>query len=101
MKITKEKKKVIIENIKNNLSSFREIEKIIIFGSFLKKNSPNDIDIAIFQDSKEDFLTLSLRYRKVLREIAKIIPLDILPIKKNSNSYILDEIKSGITIYEK
>ena len=38
-------KKYIVEQ----LSQEPEVEKVIIFGSFLKSNIPNDIDIAIFQ----------------------------------------------------
>ena len=40
-------KKYIVEQ----LSQEPEVEKVIIFGSFLKSNTPNDIDIAIFQNS--------------------------------------------------
>jgi len=65
---------------------------VILFGSFIKSSNPNDIDIAIVQNSNDNFLTLSLKYRKVLRELSKIIPLDIVPIKANANGVFLDEI---------
>jgi len=99
--MTKEEKKQLLDTITTKLSNFSEISKIIVFGSFVKSTSPNDVDIAIFQNSQDDFLTLSMKYRKVLRDIAKKIPLDILPIKQNSNSSFLSEIINGIVIYEK
>jgi predicted nucleotidyltransferase len=99
--MTKEEKKQLLDTITTKLSNFSEISKIIVFGSFVKSTSPNDVDIAIFQNSQDDFLTLSMKYRKVLRDIAKKIPLDILPIKQNSNSSFLSEITNGIVIYEK
>ena len=99
--MTKEEKKQLLDTITTKLSNFSEISKIIVFGSFVKSTSPNDVDIAIFQNSQDDFLTLSMKYRKVLRDIAKKIPLDILPIKQNSNSSFLSEITNGIVIYER
>lgn len=53
--------------IAEQLSQEPEVEKVIIFGSFLKSNTPNDIDIAIFQNSCQTYLTLALKYRKLLR----------------------------------
>lgn len=90
-----------IDNIKYKLLQFREIDKIIIFGSFIKAKNPNDIDIAIVQNSDDNFLTLSLKYRKVLREISKQIPLDILPLKKNAKGSFMEKINEGEIIYER
>jgi len=72
---------------KNRIS---EVNKVILFGSFIKSSNPND-----------NFLTLSLKYRKGLRELSKIIPLDIVPIKANANSVFLDEINKGQIVYER
>lgn len=85
----------------NKLSQFKEIDKVILFGSFIKSNNPNDIDIAIVQNSNDNFLTLSLKYRKVLRNLSKTIPLDIVPIKANTNGVFLEEINKGQVVYEK
>jgi len=90
-----------IDIIKKQLSQFIEIHKIIIFGSFINSKNPNDIDIAIIQNSDNNFLTLSLKYRKVLRELSKQIPLDIVPLKENAQGVFMDEIKNGKTIYER
>ena len=89
-----------ISMIKTKLSPFDEIKKIILFGSFMNSNNPNDIDIAVIQNSNDNFLTLSLKYRKVLRDLSKIIPLDIVPIKENTNGEFLNEINKGKIVYE-
>jgi predicted nucleotidyltransferase len=86
--------------IVNSLKEQREIEKIIVFGSFNKSESPNDIDIAVVQNSDEKYLTLALKYRKLLRNISREIGVDIFPIsKKNDNSFFLNEVTSGEIIY--
>lgn len=62
------------------LKDEKEIERIIIFGSFNKGENPNDIDIAVVQNSSDNYLTLALKYRKPIREISKEIAVDIFPI---------------------
>ena len=91
----------IKEKLKESLSKEKEVSKIIVFGSFLKSKYPNDVDVAVFQNSQAAYLNLSLKYRKLTREIAKIIPLDIIPIKENSNGVFLNEINYGEVIYER
>jgi predicted nucleotidyltransferase len=90
-----------IATIKNKLSQFNEVNKVILFGSFINSNNPNDIDIAIVQNSNENFLTLSLKYRKVLRDLSKVIPLDIVPIKENADGVFMNEINKGKIVYER
>lgn len=90
-----------LQIIREKLSQFVEIDKIIVFGSFLSLSNPHDIDIAIIQNSNQNFLTLSLKYRKVLRELSKDIPLDIIPIKKNAQGVFMQEINEGTVIYER
>ncbi len=90
-------KKRIVEKLKLQT----EIDRIVIFGSFLKDSSPNDIDVAIFQNSKDNYLHLSLKYRKALRDISKRIPIDIIPLTDKSNGFILEEIGSGEVIFER
>jgi uncharacterized protein len=93
--------KVELKNrIVNSLKEQREIEKIIIFGSFNNNDSPNDIDIAVVQNSDEKYLTLALKYRKLMRHISREIAVDIFPVSaKNSNSFFLNEVASGEVIY--
>ncbi len=101
MILTNNTKKEFTNIIREKLSTFSEVNKIILFGSFVKSNSPNDIDIAIIQNSSENFLTLSLKYRKVLRDLAKVIPLDVVPIKEVSKGSFLAEIEKGNIVYER
>jgi uncharacterized protein len=78
-----------------------EVKKVIIFGSFLQSKEPNDIDLAIFTDSNQGYLEQSLKYRKILRDISKIIPIDVFPLKNtNKTDPFLEEILKGDIIYE-
>ncbi len=99
--LSRDSKNNFTENIKKSLLPFSEIDKIILFGSFIKSNTPNDIDIAIFQNSKDNYLTLSMKYRKALRNISKKIPLDVIPIEIGKTGMFLEEIEKGKVIYEK
>jgi len=101
MYLSIEIKDEIVKLIQTKLLKFSEISKIILFGSFPKSKNPNDIDIAIIQNSQDDYLTLSLKYRKALRELSKQIPLDIVPLKNSVKGSFLDEINQGYVIYEK
>jgi len=102
MIFTKKTKQIIKQEILKSLSQEKEIRKIIIFGSFLYSENPNDIDVAIFQDSEESYLNLAMKYRKLTRSIARRIPIDIIPIKSDAsnNSFLLD-IEAGELIYER
>lgn len=102
MKTTIKTKDTLKKEIVSCLKSEKEIKKIIIFGSFINSENPNDIDIAIFQDSNKSYLTLAMKYRKLTRDIAQKIPVDIIPIKSNAlESSFLSEIKIGELIYER
>lgn len=93
-------KSEIKNRIVNLLKDQSEIERIIVFGSFNKSDSPNDIDVAVIQNSNENYLTLALRYRKLIRSVSKEIPVDIFPVlTKNKNQFFASEIESGETIY--
>ena len=88
------------DEIINSLKQEGEIEKIIIFGSFLKTDYPNDVDIAVVQNSTHNYLELALKYRKLLRNVSKEIALDIIPIlSKSESSFFRNEIENGETIY--
>jgi predicted nucleotidyltransferase len=82
------------------LKGQNEIEKIIIFGSFNKSEFPNDLDIAIVQNSSENYLTLALKYRKLVRDVSKEIAIDIFPVlNKTENSFFKNEVETGEVIY--
>ncbi|MEO8233343.1 MAG: nucleotidyltransferase domain-containing protein [Ignavibacteriota bacterium] len=86
----------IVESLKNQA----EIEKIIVFGSFNKTDEPNDIDIAVVQNSDSNYLALAMKYRKLVRNISREIAIDIFPVlEQNSNNFFYNEISTGEVIY--
>ena len=100
MLISTTKKEHIKKKIREKLSGEPEVRKIVLFGSFLTSEQPNDIDIAIFQNSDEKYLPLALKYRKLVREIAKILPVDVIPLKAAVKGTLLHEIEAGEILYE-
>lgn len=78
-----------------------EIRKIVVFGSFLASPDPQDMDVAVFQDSKEPYLSLALKYRRQIRPVSRLIPIDIIPLRNDlSPNPFLQEIEQGETVYE-
>lgn len=101
MHLTARQKDQIKQDVVAALRGEREIRKIVIFGSFATSDDPNDLDIAIFQDSDEKYLPLALKYRRLLRPIAGSMPLDVIPVRPNpERGGFLDEILKGETVYE-
>jgi len=104
MRLSEDKKTIIKDLIVKNLSDISDISKIIIFGSFIISKQPNDIDIAILDSSGKDYFTLSAIYRKKLRPISEILPIDVIPIVKlepDNKATIENDILMGEVIYEK
>ena len=95
-------KEWLIRELVTSLRGEREVRRIVIFGSFLHSGSPNDLDVAVFQDSSEPYLSLAMKYRKKTRSIAQKIPVDIIPLKFGTgHSSFLTEIDRGEVIYER
>lgn len=93
-------KKKIKDSIVESLKDQKEINKIIVFGSFNSAEEPNDIDIAVVQESTLDYLTLALKYRKLIRGVSKLITVDIFPvIEKADDLFYKNEIATGEVIY--
>lgn len=99
--MNQEERAYIKKKLSESLSKEKEVSKIVAFGSFLNSKTPGDIDVAVFQNSEEKYISLSLKYRKLTREIAKVIPLDIIPVRENSEETFLNEINKGEVIYER
>jgi uncharacterized protein len=100
--ISENEKQNIKRELAGCLKTEKEVSRIVIFGSFLNSPDPNDIDVAVFQDSSEQYLALAMKYRKRTRDIARIIPLDIIPIRNDASSgFLMDEIRQGEVIYER
>jgi predicted nucleotidyltransferase len=84
------------------LSAEPEVRKIIIFGSFLHVDDPADMDVAVFQDSKENYLPLAMKYRRLTRSIARKISLDIIPLKHSHvNGPLPEDLLHGEVVYER
>ncbi|MBA7669114.1 hypothetical protein ES703_77242 [subsurface metagenome] len=99
---TEQQKQSLKEHLVSLLKTEREVCRIVIFGSFLSSHDPHDIDVAIFQDSDEKYLPLAMKYRRKTRDIARMIPLDILPLKAGVQGEVfIDEIEQGEVIYER
>jgi len=99
---SEEQKQSLKERLVGCLKGEKEIRRIVVFGSFLSSLDPHDIDVAVFQDSGEKYLPLAMKYRRITRAIARVIPLDIIPIKAGArNDMFLDEIEQGEIIYER
>jgi len=100
--LSTEEKQLLIRKLVEALSGENEVCRIVIFGSFWHSDDPHDMDVAIFQDSDEKYLPLSLKYRRRTREIARTIALDIIPLKAGvKDGFFLAEIEQGRTIYER
>lgn len=101
MYISKQQKDFIKKQIRETLSKEQEIQKIVLFGSFVYSDYPNDIDIAIFQNSDKKYLPLSLKYRKLIRDVSRKFPIDIIPLKADAGGSFINEIQTGEVIYER
>ena len=100
--LTEKQKQSLKQQLVSLLETEREVRRIVIFGSFLSSHDPHDIDVAVFQDSDEKYLPLAMKYRKKTRDIARRIPLDILPLKAGAQGGVfMDEIEQGEVIYER
>ena len=90
------------QQLVNSLKIEREVCRIVVFGSFVNSDNPHDMDVAVFQDSDEKYLPLAMKYRRKTRDIARIIPMDILPLKAGVQGEIfMDEIELGEVVYER
>jgi len=99
---TEQQKRALKQQLVRLLETEREVCRVVIFGSFLSSHDPHDIDVAVFQDSDEKYLPLAMKYRRKTRAIARMIPLDILPLKAGAQGGVfMDEIEQGEVIYER
>ena len=64
MTLSKREKETLKRQVATCLASEPEVRKVVVFGSFLESDNPNDLDIAVFQESDESYLPLALKYRR-------------------------------------
>jgi predicted nucleotidyltransferase len=102
MKLQREAKEKLKEEIVAGLAEFPEVRRVVVFGSFVTSDDPHDLDIAVFQDSDESYYPLAMKYRRTLRSVARRIPLDVIPIRSNpGEGPFMREIEMGDVLYER
>jgi predicted nucleotidyltransferase len=102
MKLTTDEKNQIKRRIADRLRSEPEVDRVVVFGSFVRSDEPNDLDLAVFQHSSEQYLPLATKYRLILGPITRGIDLDLLPIRPNPpRTSFLAEIEAGEVIFER
>jgi predicted nucleotidyltransferase len=102
MNLQGEAKEMVKKEIVDLLSEFTEVQRVVIFGSFVNSDDPHDLDIAVFQDSDEGYYPLAMKYRRALRTIANKIPLDVIPIRRSpEQGPVIEEIQKGEVLYER
>lgn len=102
MRLSAQEKILLKREIVDCLCTEKEVQKIVVFGSFLVSDNPHDIDVAVFQNSTKHYLQLALKYRQKTRSIARRIPLDIVPLKSwTSDDPFLAEVDKGEVVYER
>lgn len=102
MRFNDTQKEAIKREVADCLKREKEVRKIVLFGSFLTRSDPHDVDVAVFQDSHEDYLPLALKYRRLIRPAAARIPVDVIPVRADATEGIfLTEIEKGQVIYER
>ena len=102
MGLTAQEKNVLKRELVDCLRTEREVQRIVVFGSFLHADNPHDLDVAVLQDSTEPYLPLALKYRQKTRSIARRMPLDILPLKSwTADDPFLAEVAKREVVYER
>jgi len=102
MNLQGETKEMLKKEIVDRLSEFPEVQRVVIFGSFLNSDDPHDLDIAVFQDSDESYYPLAMKYRRTLRTVANKIPIDVIPIRRSpEKGPFMEEIHKGEVLYER
>ncbi|HSW45290.1 MAG TPA: nucleotidyltransferase domain-containing protein [Phycisphaerae bacterium] len=102
MILSETQKQRIKQDLADRLRGEPEVRKVVVFGSFLTSGDPNDLDVAVFQDSTETYLPLAMKYRRLLDPVADVIPIDVIPVRPSPEpGEFLEEILSGEVVYER
>lgn len=57
-------KQRIRQQLQSSFFDDNRVEKVVVFGSFVTSEAPHDLDLAVFCNSSDDYLTSSLALRK-------------------------------------
>ncbi|MEN6425046.1 MAG: nucleotidyltransferase domain-containing protein [Phycisphaerales bacterium] len=80
----------------------KEVREVVIVGSFPTSATPNDLDIAVFQDGDKLCLPFALKHRRLLRPVVGQIPTDVIPVRPNDAcGPFLAEIPKREVVYER
>ncbi len=97
-----------IDRYKENVVRVLDPEKIIIFGSFARKdfNEGSDIDLIVIRDWKEDFLErigvlLNLNDLNLPIEPIGYTGDEIEMMVRDGNAFILEVLREGTVIYDR
>lgn len=102
MVLSNEAKDRLRKEIVSLLTQFPEVRRVVIFGSFITSSEPHDLDVAVFQDSEEDYYSLAMKYRRSLRSIANQIPLDVIPLRRSPEQPAFRrQLDKGEVLYER
>lgn len=100
MTLTAEERERLKREVAYRLSAEPEVRRIVVFGSFVTSPAPHDLDVAVFQESDEDYLPLALKYRRLLRSVSATIPVDVLPLRVHGTvGEFLKEVERGEVVY--
>ena len=95
-----------LENRKRELEPLKENSKTaIVFGGYLHKKDPNDIDILFILTKNEDYS----KFNKKLRELGHIVPVkvhailqtkkDIIENIKKKDKIIIEALRDGVLLW--
>jgi predicted nucleotidyltransferase len=98
--LTPEERDALKQQVVACLRNEPEVQRIVLFGSFVASASPEDVDVAVFQESEEGYLPLALKYRRLLRPVARRIPVDVFPLRAHDAAgAFLQEVERGEVVY--
>jgi len=102
MRLSRHLKETLKKEIAACLSELPEVQRVVVFGSFVDSDHPHDLDIAVFQDSDEKYYALAMKYRRQLTSVADKIAIDVIPIRPDpGEGPFLREIDKGEVLYER
>jgi predicted nucleotidyltransferase len=100
MTLSREEREGLKREVAARLGAEPEVRRVVVFGSFVTSATPHDLDIAVFQESDESYLPLALKYRRLLRNVAAKIPVDVLPLRlQGTAGEFLKEVEQGEVVY--
>ncbi len=84
----------LCDEIKKKQSSFPNCREVYLFGSFLTKNNPNDIDVLVVYDDSECDVTVQLDGIEKLIENISLYPVDMtaLSVDEMNETFFLEKI---------